>query len=444
MQVTDEDRKFWAFLPLKRPPEPAVKDAALAAHADRLVRPGEAGREGADAERPGRPAQADPPGVLRPARPAADAGGGRGVRRRPRPRRLRQADRPAARQPALRRALGPALARPGPLRREPRLRARLRPADRLPLPRLRHQGVQPGFALRHVRQVADRRRRVRAGQPAGADGHRLPRLPASTARRSRKTRSKKSATTNWTTSSRTTGTAMLGLTVGCARCHDHKYDPIPTRDYYRMLSTFTTTVRSRDGHRLRPGGDARRRGRSSTPSTRKLVEALTKYETEQLAGQLRAVAGRAGSASDRNGGRAGRILDVAAQIAGRRRRSRSRTTARCWPAARTPTSTPTPSRPHTTLQGHHRDAAGSAGRSVVVKGGPGRAANGNFALSDFRVTAAPLNGRASAGPGEAGQPEGDVRAEGPAGRGGHRRRQEVRLGGRSAVRQGPRRRLRDG
>jgi mono/diheme cytochrome c family protein len=42
----------------------------------------------------------------------------------------------------------------------------------------------------------------------------------------------------------TTGAAFLGLTVGCARCHDHKYDPIPTRDYYRMLSTFTGTVRS--------------------------------------------------------------------------------------------------------------------------------------------------------------------------------------------------------
>ena len=42
----------------------------------------------------------------------------------------------------------------------------------------------------------------------------------------------------------TTASAFLGLTVGCARCHDHKYDPIPARDYYRMLSTFTTTVRS--------------------------------------------------------------------------------------------------------------------------------------------------------------------------------------------------------
>src|SRR5207248_10796280 len=39
----------------------------------------------------------------------------------------------------------------------------------------------------------------------------------------------------------TTSVAFMGLTVGCARCHDHKYDPIPSRDYYRMLSTFTTT-----------------------------------------------------------------------------------------------------------------------------------------------------------------------------------------------------------
>ncbi|TWT39153.1 PSD1 and planctomycete cytochrome C domain-containing protein [Blastopirellula retiformator] len=42
----------------------------------------------------------------------------------------------------------------------------------------------------------------------------------------------------------TTGTAFLGLTIGCARCHDHKFDPISSHDYYRMASTFTTTIRS--------------------------------------------------------------------------------------------------------------------------------------------------------------------------------------------------------
>ena len=36
----------------------------------------------------------------------------------------------------------------------------------------------------------------------------------------------------------------MGLTVGCARCHDHKFDPFPAADYYKLLSTFTTTTRS--------------------------------------------------------------------------------------------------------------------------------------------------------------------------------------------------------
>ena len=31
---------------------------------------------------------------------------------------------------------------------------------------------------------------------------------------------------------------FLGLTVGCARCHDHKYDPIPTKDYYALAGVF--------------------------------------------------------------------------------------------------------------------------------------------------------------------------------------------------------------
>ncbi len=36
----------------------------------------------------------------------------------------------------------------------------------------------------------------------------------------------------------TTGSAMMGLTLACARCHDHKYDPVPRRDYYRIQCAF--------------------------------------------------------------------------------------------------------------------------------------------------------------------------------------------------------------
>ena len=35
-----------------------------------------------------------------------------------------------------------------------------------------------------------------------------------------------------------TTTAFLGVTVKCARCHDHKFDPIPQRDYYRIAAAF--------------------------------------------------------------------------------------------------------------------------------------------------------------------------------------------------------------
>lgn len=37
------------------------------------------------------------------------------------------------------------------------------------------------------------------------------------------------------------GRGLLGMSVACARCHDHKFDPIPTRDYYALAGIFTST-----------------------------------------------------------------------------------------------------------------------------------------------------------------------------------------------------------
>src|SRR5262249_62362150 len=35
---------------------------------------------------------------------------------------------------------------------------------------------------------------------------------------------------------------LIGLTVTCARCHDHKFDPIPTNDYYALYGVFASSV----------------------------------------------------------------------------------------------------------------------------------------------------------------------------------------------------------
>ena len=50
-----------------------------------------------------------------------------------------------------------------------------------------------------------------------------------------------------------TGSIFLGLTIGCARCHDHKYDPIPQKDFYRLQAFFNAIqVEDRQGSITRP------------------------------------------------------------------------------------------------------------------------------------------------------------------------------------------------
>lgn len=65
--------------------------------------------------------------------------------------------------------------------------------------------------------------------------------------------------------------ALLGLTVACARCHDHKFDPIPTRDYYALAGVFASTRMVNKT----PAGQVEKEGAKAsemTPSTLHIVE----------------------------------------------------------------------------------------------------------------------------------------------------------------------------
>ena len=61
--------------------------------------------------------------------------------------------------------------------------------------------------------------------------------------------------------------AFLGLTVSCARCHDHKFDPIPTADYYSLYDVFANTAEPKQEPWLHP-----------MPKTPELVDYLTKMQ----------------------------------------------------------------------------------------------------------------------------------------------------------------------
>src|SRR5258707_4980885 len=56
----------------------------------------------------------------------------------------------------------------------------------------------------------------------------------------------------------TTSAAFLGVTLRCARCHDHKFDPLSQVDYYRMLAVFEPLKRPQSGRKdlARPVGTA--------------------------------------------------------------------------------------------------------------------------------------------------------------------------------------------
>ena len=74
----------------------------------------------------------------------------------------------------------------------------------------------------------------------------------------------------------TVGKAFLGLTLGCARCHDHKFDPISQRDYYAMAGVFRST-QTLDGEIQRYVSDTVRLPLPSDPA---MAAARATYEAE--------------------------------------------------------------------------------------------------------------------------------------------------------------------
>ena len=79
----------------------------------------------------------------------------------------------------------------------------------------------------------------------------------------------------------TLGGSMLGLTLGCVRCHDHKYDPLPQQDYYNIAASLARTVHGARPFYPDPAATQRAIEKHAADHA-KLAEELQRFAREEL------------------------------------------------------------------------------------------------------------------------------------------------------------------
>ncbi len=192
----------------------------------------------------------------------------------------------------------------------------------------------------------------------------------------------------------TLGTTFLGFTVGCARCHDHKFDPIPSRDYYQLISVFGNTIRSNVEIPIDVAGFRERLAKWQSEHDL-VTQQMAQFESaelplrfSQMVSELRKQNAATRDESnvlgwnlpestqvDSDAGAAFQLQDDGSFLATGPNGNHDRY---LWTIETLATR----------LTGLRLDALAD---SSLPQGGPGRAANGNMGLSHIRVMAQPLD-----------------------------------------------------
>ncbi len=183
----------------------------------------------------------------------------------------------------------------------------------------------------------------------------------------------------------TLGTSMLGLSIGCARCHAHKFDPIPAADYYQFIASFTTTIRSEIDLDLDPEGNRARREKHDGELAQLRAE-LERYEREELPPAMQAWLAKQDLDRPSDGWALLQIESIT---------SSGGTKYEQLPDGSWLAQGEAPAKETITLIGAISLPQVAALRLETLADdslphrGPGRAANGNFALGDVRVALLP-------------------------------------------------------
>lgn len=198
----------------------------------------------------------------------------------------------------------------------------------------------------------------------------------------------------------TTGVSFLGLSVGCARCHDHKFDPIPARDYYRLAAAFSTAIRAETDINLAPEENQKRQAEYDTQLAA-AKQAATDYETAQLAGNFRQWLATDSAAEPQSVWETLHIVSV---------ESSAGTKFETLPDASLLATGPTPAQDVLTIVAEsHRSAVRALRLEALAhdslpQKGPGRAGNGNFVVSHLQIQIARLSTDAGSDNTQAEQP----------------------------------------
>lgn len=184
----------------------------------------------------------------------------------------------------------------------------------------------------------------------------------------------------------TTGVAFLGLSIGCARCHDHKFDPIPSRDYYSMVASFATTIRSEIDVDLEPEANLARKAAWEKKLT-ELTAATQTFEEKEVPTKFREWLKNAPPIAELSPWETLEPTSVKSSGGSKFEKQSDGSHLAVGKA---------PSKEVLTIVAETRRRSLRAIRLEAFKDdslpnkGPGRASNGNFALGNISVTAQPL------------------------------------------------------
>lgn len=186
----------------------------------------------------------------------------------------------------------------------------------------------------------------------------------------------------------TTGVAFLGLSVGCARCHDHKYDPIPSRDYYRLAAAFTTTIRSEIDLNLEPVANQARQLEYDQKLS-KLKQNRQQFEETAVPEAFRNWLKTAPATSELSPWEMLKIESVKSSGGSKFERQADGSWLAKGKAPAKEVITITAEAVRSSIQAIRLEALT---HDSFPRKGPGRAGNGNFALGNVKVVAEPAGG----------------------------------------------------